>query len=196
MSAIDWRDQEVTPAMRPLGEAGLGVLDLVTAITGVGERPLLLQDRACREAIAAHVGLEPVELGGLLIGTAWSLSPADAPVLLRVEAAVLALEAQSSPVSLRMDVALWGRAQAEAARRQAIIIGWYHSHPDLGAFFSGTDRRTQRAVFHHPYSLGLVVDPVRGEERWFLGPECCEIACAGEFAAAEASDEEIEGERV
>ncbi len=42
-----------------------------------------------------------------------------------------------------------------------MVVGWYHSHPNLGAFFSGTDRATQRAFFNRPYSVGLVVDPVR-----------------------------------
>jgi proteasome lid subunit RPN8/RPN11 len=197
MSGMGWRDQPVALAMRPLGDAGLGLLDLASVIAAGSSAPVLLQDRACREVIAAHVASEAVELGGLLIGTAWSLAPesADAPpLLLRVETAVPALEAQSTEVSLRMDVELWSRAQAEAARREGIIIGWYHSHPDLGAFFSGTDRRTQRAVFHHPYSVGLVVDPARGEERWFLGPECREITRSGEFDASEASLERMEGD--
>ena len=49
------------------------------------------------------------------------------------------------------------------------VIGWYHSHPDLGAFFSATDRHTQSAFFPHPYSLGWVLDPIRNEQAWFIG---------------------------
>ena len=52
-----------------------------------------------------------------------------------------------------------------------MVVGWYHSHPNRGAFFSGTDRRTQRALFTQSYSIGLVIDPVRGEEAWFWGPD-------------------------
>ena len=43
------------------------------------------------------------------------------------------------------------------------------SHPNLGVFFSGTDRKTQKDFFDTEYSLGLVVDPVRDEELWFFG---------------------------
>jgi proteasome lid subunit RPN8/RPN11 len=50
------------------------------------------------------------------------------------------------------------------------VVGWYHSHPGLGAFFSHTDRRTQQAFFAHAYSVGWVVDPLRGESAWFVGP--------------------------
>jgi proteasome lid subunit RPN8/RPN11 len=39
------------------------------------------------------------------------------------------------------------------------IVGWFHSHPNLGAFFSNTDRATQAAFFNQPYSIGWVIDP-------------------------------------
>ncbi|WXG42791.1 MAG: Mov34/MPN/PAD-1 family protein [Promethearchaeati archaeon SRVP18_Atabeyarchaeia-1] len=40
------------------------------------------------------------------------------------------------------------------------IVGWYHSHPDLGCFVSSTDFETQRrfqALFSD--AIGLVIDP-------------------------------------
>jgi len=73
-------------------------------------------------------------------------------------------------VSLAMGTEIWDRARDLMARAGSMVVGWYHSHPNLGAFFSGTDRATQRAFFNRPYSVGLVVDPVRGEEAWFVGP--------------------------
>jgi len=41
------------------------------------------------------------------------------------------------------------------------VIGWYHSHPGLEVFMSGTDIRTQRIQqqFQDPY-LAIVIDPV------------------------------------
>ncbi len=193
--ALRWRDRPTQPAFRLLGtgDARLAVLDMVAVIAASRDQPLLLCAPDCRAAIAEHLDGAPVERGGLLIGAAWSLAPEDAdepPALLRVEEAVPAVEAQGTAISLRMDVALWGRAQAAAARRGGIIIGWYHSHPDLGAFFSRTDRRTQAAVFRHPYSLGLVVDPVRGQERWFLGPRCREIWPGWQSSLGRSSSEQ------
>lgn len=38
------------------------------------------------------------------------------------------------------------------------VVGWAHSHPGHGIFFSGVDRDTQRA-FCTEHMLGLVVDP-------------------------------------
>jgi len=52
-----------------------------------------------------------------------------------------------------------------------MVLGWFHSHPGFGAFFSGIDRSTQAAFFSQPYSLGLVVDPKSQEERLFFGPD-------------------------
>jgi len=44
--------------------------------------------------------------------------------------------------------------------RMEEVIGWYHSHPGLGVFMSGTDVRTQRVQqqFQDPY-LSIVIDP-------------------------------------
>ncbi|MCG3201208.1 MAG: hypothetical protein NFCOHLIN_01074 [Gammaproteobacteria bacterium] len=56
-----------------------------------------------------------------------------------------------------------------------MVVGWFHSHPNLGAFFSGTDRSTQRKFFGHEYSLGYVIDPIRDEHAYFLGADSEEI---------------------
>jgi proteasome lid subunit RPN8/RPN11 len=68
-----------------------------------------------------------------------------------------------------MDTEVWGRARQEH-REPETVVGWFHSHPGLGAFFSGTDRRTQAAFFRMDYAVGLVIDPRREERAWFMGP--------------------------
>ncbi|MCY1311905.1 hypothetical protein D9M70_622700 [compost metagenome] len=55
------------------------------------------------------------------------------------------------------------------------MVGWYHSHPNLGAFFSGVDRKTQKDFFNSNYNLGLVIDPIRNEEKWFISSESIEV---------------------
>ena len=45
------------------------------------------------------------------------------------------------------------------------IIGWIHTHPDLGIFLSGTDQSTYRANMRYSPDgrfLAVVVDPLRG----------------------------------
>jgi proteasome lid subunit RPN8/RPN11 len=71
-------------------------------------------------------------------------------------------------VSLVMQTSVWNQARLNSNSME-FIVGWYHSHPNLGAFFSGTDKRTQQSFFYHDYSVGWVIDWVRGENSWFLG---------------------------
>ncbi|MFW9779911.1 MAG: Mov34/MPN/PAD-1 family protein [Candidatus Heimdallarchaeota archaeon] len=43
-----------------------------------------------------------------------------------------------------------------------VVVGWAHTHPGLGLFFSGTDIRTQYAYQQmHPLAFGLVLDPMK-----------------------------------
>ncbi|MFX1379614.1 MAG: Mov34/MPN/PAD-1 family protein [Promethearchaeota archaeon] len=47
------------------------------------------------------------------------------------------------------------------------IIGWWHSHPNLGCFLSSTDLLTQKYFFPDEYQVALVIDPVRNEFEFF-----------------------------
>jgi proteasome lid subunit RPN8/RPN11 len=49
------------------------------------------------------------------------------------------------------------------------LIGWYHTHPDIGIFLSDTDlEKTHRVLFAEPFQLALVYDPVRGRAGYFF----------------------------
>lgn len=46
--------------------------------------------------------------------------------------------------------------------RTEAVVGWYHSHPGFGCWFSGTDVNTQASFEQlHPRVVGVVVDPVQ-----------------------------------
>lgn len=123
------------------------------------------------DTIARHLAEDVAELGGLLLGRVYRLQfsvHGNYPWVTRVERALPSREYRNSSVSLRMGVEVWTRA-GEQLHDGLMVVGWYHSHPNLGAFFSGTDRATQAAFFNHPYALGLVVDPVRKERKCFFG---------------------------
>lgn len=47
------------------------------------------------------------------------------------------------------------------------VVGWIHSHPDLGCFLSHTDVATHEAFFSEAYHFAFVVDPVRHEKTCF-----------------------------
>ena len=47
------------------------------------------------------------------------------------------------------------------------IVGWYHSHLDIGCFMSPTDIETQNGMFGGECGFALVIDPVRKEMKVF-----------------------------
>jgi len=124
-----------------------------------------------RAAALQHLAGHPEECGGLLLGEVFADGDdhARSRVVL-VTQAVAAEEFASTGISLRMSSDVWERARRRLDPLE-LVVGWYHSHPGLGAFFSATDRRTQRAFFPHAYSIGWVVDPSTGDSAWFVGSE-------------------------
>lgn len=47
-------------------------------------------------------------------------------------------------------------------QRPEMVVGWYHSHPGFGCWFSGTDMNTQQSFEQlNPRAVGVVVDPIQ-----------------------------------
>ena len=139
-------------------------------------QPLVAIERAAIESAWQHLVASRLERGGLLLGRALHAEASTkSPVaLVHVRAAVPGLQDEGTEYSLRLHAGVWDAARV-LLQPGEVVVGWFHSHPDLGAFFSGTDRRTQAGFFQHPFSLGWVVDPVRDEQAWFRGPSAIEL---------------------
>ncbi len=162
MSALAERAPDLEARLRGLEPKG-GLLVAVSAMA--------------LEMVTRHLAIHDDEQGGLLIGEVYAESDdAARSRVVRITQAVPSLEFASTGVSLRMESGVWEDARRRLGEQQ-MIVGWYHSHPGLGAFFSNTDRRTQRAFFPHAYSVGWVVDPVLDESAWFVGPDSAPPAC-------------------
>jgi proteasome lid subunit RPN8/RPN11 len=165
-----WKDEPVRLALRPLA-AFAGAIDAPVA----GSVPAIVVASEARDTARRHVAGHRVERGGLLIGEPFAQD--DDPhtiALVHVRAAIPATDDTGDAISLRMEARVWDEARA-AMRAGERVVGWFHSHPDIGAFFSGTDRRTQAAFFAQAFSLGWVIDPVRGEDAWFLGADARDV---------------------
>jgi proteasome lid subunit RPN8/RPN11 len=110
------------------------------------------------------------EHGGILLGHAFQDQElGHYVVVLESVAAIISL---GSSVHLRFVDAswepVWKRTQ-EAPELQ--IVGWYHTHPGLGVFMSGTDLKTQRLHFGQPWQVAIVIDPVADRMGCFLGAD-------------------------
>jgi proteasome lid subunit RPN8/RPN11 len=170
---MKWNELPPDVARLPVKDLGsrLGFVDAVRVFgLRAGSTPVVLFRTEAAYQVASHAKSRCVELGGLLVGSVFSETTDDGVVAIEICAAVPSEQFESTAVSLSMGPHVWQKAAAYR-KSDLHVVGWYHTHPNLGAFFSGTDRATQRGFFRESYSLGLVFDPVRNEEAWFVGPE-------------------------
>ncbi len=136
-------------------------------------RGAVLIPEAVFQRILGHVRSDTsVELGGVLFGRALHVPECGCHVTV-VSHSAAGHGARSGAASLEIGTEAWSSilADANSANVEEPVVGWYHSHPGLGVFLSGVDRRTQQAHFPHPWSVALVVDPVRHQVGAFVGPE-------------------------
>jgi proteasome lid subunit RPN8/RPN11 len=121
-------------------------------------------------ALVEHLKADTrVEHGGILFGNAYNDS--EQGIYVEITAAIAAPATMGTGAYLEFTAESWLGIMdyAKAAHPDANIVGWYHSHPNIGVFMSGTDMRTQRAFFHHPWCLSIVCDPIRNQIGYFLG---------------------------
>lgn len=106
------------------------------------------------------------ELGGALLGHAYRHKSG---VIVEVMAALPAVNADHGPVHFTFSADSWPRLQRDRSTHypNLDIIGWFHTHPDLGVFYSGDDVVVHSAAFTLPWHVGLVVDPIRQEAGFF-----------------------------
>lgn len=148
-----------------------GLINSLRIIHNSYREIFIVVDKLVHARIYKHLLSSQNELGGLLIGELFSLKDFENGILgIYVNGCVPSKKSQSSKVSLSMHSILWEEARSRIGDGK-IILGWYHSHPRIGAFFSSTDRKTQNSFFNHNYNIGLVVDPINREEKYFLGKD-------------------------
>jgi proteasome lid subunit RPN8/RPN11 len=116
------------------------------------------------------------ELGGVLLGEAGSDEDGH---FVKVRASLPVRTADHGPVHFTFTADSWAQLHEERGQRypELDIVGWYHTHPNLGVFYSADDVVVHRAAFVMPWQVGLVYDPVRGEG--------CLVGWQGTVAAGE-----------
>ena len=174
--AIKWTDATPALVLTPL-PAGSAAIPAGAAQVDVWIEPEV--ERQVMQCLRAR----DVEHGGLLVGRAFCDPRSGLLAHVRVTGCAPADDTEGTAFSLRMGAQVWQAAQALLGPGD-LIVGWYHSHPGLSAFFSDTDRQTQRAFFNNPYSIGWVIDPTDGDEALFLGGECAPVGRGPDRAAA------------
>ena len=106
------------------------------------------------------------ELGGALLGKAYQHH---GQLYVEVMAAVPAVSDDKGPIHFKFTSDAWSQIHRDwkANYPDLEMIGWFHTHPDLGVFYSADDEVVHAAAFTQPWHVGLVVDPVRNQASFF-----------------------------
>jgi proteasome lid subunit RPN8/RPN11 len=114
------------------------------------------------------------ELGGALLGRAYQFQER---LYVEIQAALPVVSADRGPVHFTFNADSWRQLSQDREQHypNLEIVGWFHTHPNLGVFYSADDVVVHSAAFTLPWQVGLVVDPAR-EEACFFGWEGGELA--------------------
>lgn len=106
------------------------------------------------------------ELGGVLLGHAYREG---STIVVEIKGAIPAQSEDRGPVHFTFTADVWSQIHKDRAQHfpDLEIVGWFHTHPGLGVFYSSDDVVVHSAAFTLPWHIGLVVDPVRQEAAYF-----------------------------
>lgn len=152
--------QAVAPALGegldPADDEGLGLVEFGRP----AEQQRVFMAYACLKQMLAHTqrNLEE-EIAGVLLGGVFHSSRGVVTVLAE---ALPAAWTESGRGHVTISHEAWADIYQylESLAADAAIVGWYHTHPGFGVFFSGYDNFIQANFFSGPGQVGVVVDPV------------------------------------
>ena len=134
---------------------------------------------ACLKQMLAHTQRNlDAEIGGILLGQVFR---SDRGVVTVLTEAVAAVSTDSGLGHVTFSHDTWADLYQylESLATDADIVGWYHTHPGLGVFFSSQDRFIQENFFGGPGQVGIVVDPVADSVVLFMSHEGETATCNG-----------------
>ena len=128
-------------------------------------RVIMGQDAIQQLRRHAHSELQS-EIGGALLGHTYRY---EAQLFVEVKAALPAHTDDHGPNHFTFNADAWSYLHRDRTERhpELDIVGWFHTHPGLGVFYSADDVVVHSAAFIMPWHVGLVVDPVGGEAGLF-----------------------------
>jgi proteasome lid subunit RPN8/RPN11 len=140
---------------------------LLHGVAPGNEHPRIVITQQALRQVEQHCSSNTnVELGGLLLGHAYLHGR---EVYVEIRAALPATTEDQGPVHFTFTGDAWSRLHRDKQRTwpNLEIVGWFHTHPNLGVFFSDDDEVVHAAAFTQPWHVALVVDPVRRHASFF-----------------------------
>ena len=108
------------------------------------------------------------EVAGFLLGSTFDSPDGDRPVVV-VEAALRARHVETGSAHVEFSHDTWAafHEEREALHDGMRILGWYHTHPDIGLFLSSYDTFIHENFFKDADRIALVLDPVHDNAAFF-----------------------------
>lgn len=190
---LEWKD--LGNAALPQGSVGQFLTEVASlAPIPDSQSPLVfVRDAAYRQMLSDCKRDVSVEQAGVLVG--YACQDPNGQKFVVVSDAVLAPSTVGSSVRVQFTShswrVIWERLDQLGDQK---IIGWYHTHPDLGVFLSGTDLRTQGRFFSESWQIAVVVDPVRDEIGFFYGRIGARLHSVWSFRSGDGSVRLCSGE--
>lgn len=159
-----------TPELRQLGHKQPPNLPEQGHLHGRAPAPHQVQiivSQAALQQIDSHGRSNlTTELGGALLGRAYQHQN---QVFVEIQAALPVVSADHGPIHFTFTADTWRQLRQDREEKypNLEIVGWFHTHPDLGVFYSGDDVVVHSAAFTLPWHVGLVIDPARNEACFF-----------------------------
>ncbi len=127
---------------------------------------IVLTQSALRQVEGHAYQVLDAELGGVLLG---KVERHDVANFVLVKEILPVHSDDYGPVHFKFSADSWAILHKEKAERfpNLDIVGWYHTHPGLGVFYSSDDVIVHSAAFVLPWHVGLVIDPVHREGCFF-----------------------------
>jgi len=143
---------------------------------------------ACLKQMLAHTQRNlDAEIGGILLGQVFR---SDRGIVTVLTEAVAAARTEAGLGHVTFSHETWAELYQylESLAPDADIVGWYHTHPGFGVFFSSQDRFIQENFFGGTGQVGLVVDPVANSVVLFVSHQGETVTCDGFWVTGAQED--------
>lgn len=74
----------------------------------------------------------------------------------------------STPTHVSLDPVSFMAVEEERQKTNSILVGYYHSHPNISVFQSGEDVRNFQMYYPENYQIAIVVDPGKTTNEYYL----------------------------
>jgi proteasome lid subunit RPN8/RPN11 len=131
---------------------------------------ILINEPAFRDAQAHALTSLDREVAGILVGPPPEKQP-DGRYVVHVSDTIIAKHTRMHGASVTYTPESWRYVNDKLAKMypndDAVIVGWYHTHPGFGIFLSGMDQFIHQNFFTQIWHIAFVLDPLAHRSGFF-----------------------------